>query len=135
MRKPVYFINKYHKANYLRLLKIISPDKTDYNASSYILASIGIMNENEGAIATIEKHYLLTGIDFDAMLESLNNNTTDRALLKLAANLYDSSNYANVNEIFAALDDVYQAVAYQALLLKFPSFSKTWDSRYPEYKE
>ncbi len=58
MRKPVYFINKYHKSNYQRLLKINGPDKPEFNASAYILASIGIMNDNEGEIATIEKYYL-----------------------------------------------------------------------------
>ncbi len=131
MRKPVYFINKYHKSNYLRLLKIIEPGKLDVSFSSYILASIGILDKSEGAINAIEKYYLPTGIDFNAMLETLSPNAADRALIKLAANLYDSNNYANVNDVFSPLDDIYQAVAYQALLLKFPSFSKTWDSRYP----
>lgn len=135
MRKPVYFINKYHKSNYLRLLELLGPDKTEFNVSSYILASIGIMNENEGSIASIEKYYRPDGINFNALLESLNHNVVNRALIKLAANLYDSSNYANINDVFASLDDIYQAVAYQALLLKFPSFSKSWDSRYPDYKE
>ena len=131
MRKPVYFINKYHKSNYQRLLKINGPDKPEFNASAYILASIGILNNNEGEIPVIEKCYLPNRIDYEALLAKLGNNPSDRALIKLAANLFDSNNYANVNLIFTPMDDVYQAVAYQALLLQFPSFSKTWDSRYP----
>lgn len=131
MRKPVYFINKNHKSNYQRLLKINGLNKQEFNISAYILASIGIMNNNEGEITTIEEYYLPNSIDYDALLNKLGSNPTDRALIKLAANLFDSNNYANVNQIFAAMDDIYQAVAYQALLLQFPSFSKTWDSRYP----
>lgn len=131
MRKPVYFINKYHKSNYQRLLKINGPDKTEFNASAYILASIGILHDNEGKITTIEKHYLPNRIDYEALLSKLGNNPSDRALIKLAANLFDSNNYANVSQIFSSMDDIYQAVAYQALLLQYPSFSKTWDSRYP----
>lgn len=131
MRKPVYFINKYHKSNYQRLLKISGPNQPEFNTSAYILASIGIMNNNEGEIATVEKYYQPTRVDYDGLLTKLGNNPSDRALIKLAANLFDSSNYANVNQIFSPMDDIYQAVAYQALLLQFPSFSKTWDSRYP----
>jgi len=135
LRKPVYYINKYHKSNYQHLLKIIGPDKPDLNASSYILASIGIMNHTEGAIKEIEAQYRASGINFNDLLEQLGNNDADRALIKLAANLYDSSNDANASETFAALDDIYQAVAYQALMLIYPSFSKTWDSRYPYNRE
>lgn len=135
MRRPVYFINKFHKSNYLRLLKIVGFDKEECSPSSYILASIGIMDKNEGAIATVEKYCLPNRVDFEALLRDLGHDPVNRALIKLSANLYDDNNYANVNNIFAALNDIYQAVAYQALLLKFPSFSKTWDSRYPEFKE
>lgn len=135
MRRPVYFINKYHKSNYLRLLEIVGSDNKECSPSSYILASIGIMEENEGALATIERYYFPDRVDFEALLKDLGSNAGNRALIKLAANLYDSANYANISDVFTALDDIYQAVAYQALLLKFPSFSKTWDSRYPDYKE
>jgi len=131
LRKPVYFINKYHKSNYQRLLKINGPDKPEFNASAYILASIGIMQDTEGDIANVEKHFLHNHIDYEALLTTLGNNPSDRALIKLAANLFDSNNYANVSLTFAPMDDIYQAVAYQALLLQYPSFSKTWDSRYP----
>jgi len=131
LRKPVYFINKYHKSNYQRLLKINGPDKSHFNASAYILASIGILQDSEGEIAAVEKYYLPNHIDYEALLTKLGTNPSDRALIKLAANLFDSNNYANVSQTFAAMDDVYQAVAYQALLLQYPSFSKTWDSRYP----
>lgn len=131
MRKPVYFINKYHKSNYQRLLKINGPDKPEFNTNAYLLASIGIMNNNEGEISTVEKYYHANKVDYEGLLGKLGNNPTNRALIKLAANLYDSNNYANVNLVFTPMDDIYQAVAYQALLLQFPSFSKTWDSRYP----
>lgn len=131
MRKPVYYINKFHKSNYQRLLKINGPDKPEFNTSAYLLASIGIMNNNEGEINTVEKYYQADKVDYEGLLEKLGSNPSDRALIKLAANLYDSNNYANVNLIFAPMDDIYQAVAYQALLLQYPSFSKTWDSRYP----
>lgn len=131
MRKPVYFINKYHKSNYQRLLKISGPNQPEFNTTAYILASIGIMNNNEGEILTVEKYYHPNRIDYEELLTHLGNTPSDRALIKLAANLFDSNNYANVSQIFAPMDDIYQAVAYQALLLQFPSFSKTWDSRYP----
>jgi hypothetical protein len=38
--------------------------------------------------------------------------------------LYDGS------EVFSPLNDEYQAVAYQALLIVFPSFSKSWERRF-----
>ena len=131
MKKPVYFINKFHKANYLRLIKKAGIRNPDFTPIAYILAAIGTLEDTEGAFASIDKHFLPTGIDFASLLETLAVDTAERALLKAAANLYDSENYANMSEIFMPLGDEYQAVIYQSLLVKFPSFSRSWDKKYP----
>ena len=131
MKKPVYFINKFHKANYLRLIKKAGTKNIDMTPAAYILAAIGTLENSEGAFAGIDKHFLPTGIDFDTMSLNLTSDAAGRALLKAAANLYNSENYANMSEIFNPLGDEYQAVVYQALLVKFPSFSRSWDKKYP----
>lgn len=58
------------------------------------------------------------------------DNSMDEALVKLAANLADNRYPAAINEVFSPLNDEYQAVAYQALLILFPSFSKSWERRF-----
>lgn len=130
MKKPVYFINKFHKANYLRLIKKAGSKNPDITPAAYVLSAIGTLEDSEGAYSSIDKHFLATGIDFDA-ISHLNSNSVDRALIKAAANLYNSENYANMSEVFKPLGDEYQAVVYQALLIKFPSFSRSWDKKYP----
>lgn len=131
MKKPVYFINKSHKVNYLRLIKKAGAKNPNLTTSAYILAAIGTLNDSEGAFAGIDKHFLPGGIDFETLLQTLSADAAERALLKAAANLYDKQNYANLNDVFSPLGDEYQAVIYQALLIKFPSFSRSWDKKYP----
>jgi hypothetical protein len=135
VKKPVYFINKSHKSNYLRLIKKAGNKNTDMTPAAYILAAIGTLEDSEGPFALINKHFLSTGIDFDTMSQILTNDTAERALLKAAANLYSHENYANLSDIFSPLSDEYQAVIYQALLIKFPSFSRSWDKKYPYAEE
>jgi hypothetical protein len=131
VKKPVYFINKFHKGNYLRLIKKAGKNYSDITAAAYVLASIGTLGNSEGPYAIIEKYFLPTGIDFETLSQTLSGDSIDRALLKVAANLYNSENYANLNDVFSPLGDEYQAVIYQALLVKFPSFSRSWDKKYP----
>ncbi len=131
MKKPVYFINKFHKGNYLRLIKKAGKSYSEITPIAYILAAIGTLGNAEGPYAIIEKYFLPTAIDFDALSQNLNGDAADRALLKAAANLYDSDHYANLSDVFSPLGDEYQAVIYQALLVKFPSFSRSWDKKYP----
>lgn len=131
MKKPVYFINKFHKGNYLRLIKKAGKNYFEITPTAYILAAIGTLGNAEGPYDIIDKYFLSTGIDFDALSQTLSGDAADRALLKAAANLYNSENYANLNDVFSPLGDEYQAVIYQALLVKFPSFSRSWDKKYP----
>ena len=131
MKKPVYFINKFHKGNFLRLIKKAGKDYPDITPTAYVLASIGTLGNSEGPCAIIDKYFLPTEIDFDKLSQTLSGDAADRALLKVAANLYNSEYYANLNDVFSPLGDEYQAVIYQALLVKFPSFSRSWDKKYP----
>ena len=135
MKKPVYFINKFHKANYLRLIKKAGTKSPDMTPTAYILAAIGTLENTDGAFASIDKYFLPSGIDFDTLSQTLTGDSAARALLKAAANLYDRENYANMNEVFSPLGDEYQAVVYQGLLVKFPSFSRSWDKKYPYSEE
>ncbi|NLV21284.1 MAG: hypothetical protein GXY49_04800 [Syntrophomonadaceae bacterium] len=131
MKKPVYFINKFHKGNFLRLIKKAGKNHSDITPTAYILAAIGTLGNSEGPYAIIDKYFLPTGIDFEMLSQTLSGDAADRAMLKAAANLYNSENYANLNDVFSPLNDEYQAVIYQALLVKFPSFSRSWDKKYP----
>lgn len=131
MKKPVYFINKLHKGNFLRLIKKVGVNHSEITPIAYILAAIGTLGNSEGAYAIIDKYFHQNSIDFEMLSQNLTGDAADRALLKTAANLYNSENYANLNDIFTPLNDEYQAVIYQALLVKFPSFSRSWDKKYP----
>lgn len=151
MEKPVYYTSKSHRANYKRLLAKNNNKSPEIIAVCYILAGLGTLEETSQAdrfganaeisyeiniteskepIDVIEKYVEDSKIDFNAILEFAGSNLPYRALIKLAANLYDSNNYANVNNTFSPLNDEYQAIAYQALLIKFPSFSKSFEGRY-----
>ncbi|HPF20682.1 MAG TPA: hypothetical protein PLC88_05020 [Syntrophomonas sp.] len=131
MKKPVYFINKFHKGNFLRLIKKAGKNYPDITPIAYVLAAIGTLGNSEGSFAIIDKYFLPTDIDFESLSQTLTGDAADRALLKVAANLYNSENYANLSDVFSPLNDEYQAVIYQALLVKFPSFSRSWDKKYP----
>jgi len=126
----VYFITRHHKSNYQNLLHHLGEEKTDSMvAAAYILGAIGTIDDNPGRIQEVEQN--LTGGDFnwDNLLEAMANDAVDYALTKLAANLA-ANKPANVSEVFSPLNDEYQAVAYQALLIVFPSFSKSWERRF-----
>ncbi|HNX28037.1 MAG TPA: hypothetical protein PKN87_01305 [Syntrophomonadaceae bacterium] len=157
MEKPVYYTSKAHRANYKRLIARnkdhMAPELT---AACYILAGIGTLEDANRAetfganaevrygagshginlpdgtapISLIEKYVGDGKIDFASILEVAGMNLSYRALIKLAANLYDNDNYANVKNTFSPLNDEYQAIAYQALLILFPSFSKSFAGRY-----
>jgi len=131
MKKPIYFITREHKENFYRLLeKTGDEDNLEQVAADYILASIGTMDEDELSISYIEPLVSAEKFDFEQMFEKLSFNPLALALVKLAANLIDEKYEANVKQIFSVLNDEYQAVAYQALLITFPSFSKSWTRRY-----
>jgi hypothetical protein len=131
VKKPVYFINKFHKGNFLRLIKKAGKNYPDITPIAYVLAAIGTLGNSEGSFAIIDKYFLPPDIDFESLSQTLTGDAADRALLKVAANLYNSENYANLSDVFSPLNDEYQAVIYQALLVKFPSFSRSWDKKYP----
>lgn len=157
MEKPVYYTSKAHRNNYKRLIARHKDQKSpEITAASYILAGLGTLESTSNAdtfgghaeiqyglgtpgmnlpdgtspIDIIEKYVGDGKFDFDGILEAVGLNLTFRTLIKLAANLYDSENYANVKNTFSPLNDEYQAIAYQALLIMFPSFSKSFAGRY-----
>ncbi|NLB52277.1 MAG: hypothetical protein GX808_04975 [Syntrophomonadaceae bacterium] len=157
MEKPVYYTSKAHLANYKLLMSKNEECKSpELTAACYILAGVGTLEDMDHAetfganaevryearapglnlpqgtapIDLIEKFVDAGKIDFEGILEGVGSNSAYRALIKLAANLYDSNNYANVNNTFSPLNDEYQAIAYQALLILFPSFSKSFAGRY-----
>lgn len=154
MEKPVYYTSKAHRSNYKRLIAKNKEHRTpELTAVCYILAGLGTLEGAENAetfganaevrygngaqsinlpdpIDIIEKFVDDGKIDFEGILEAVGLDISYRALIKLAANLYDSDNYANVKNTFSPLTDEYQAIAYQALLILFPSFSKSFAGRY-----
>lgn len=130
LKRPVYFITRYHKSNYQHLLDLMGDEKTDaLVATAYILGAIGTIDDRDGRIAEVEINFTDGGFNWDALLEIMENDAVDQALTKLAAHLM-GDRPATIKEVFAPLNDEYQAVAYQALLIVFPSFSKTWEKRY-----
>jgi hypothetical protein len=157
MEKPVYYTSKAHRANFKRLIARNNDQRSpELTAACYILAGLGTLEDANQAetfgantevryangtpglklpngtapIDVIEKFVADGKIDFDGILEAAGLNIAYRALIKLAANLYDSENYANVKNTFSPLNDEYQAIAYQALLIMYPSFSKSFAGRY-----
>lgn len=130
MEKPVYYISRAHRNNYKQLLEKFPgvPDK-ETMAACYTLAAVGAF-EDDSPIKAVEKLVVPGSFDFEKILETAGINQSYRALINLAANLYDDDNYANVSKTFSPLNQEYQAVVYQALLLKFPSFSSAFESRY-----
>lgn len=130
LKKPVYFITRHHKSNYQNLLKRIGEDKTDsLVAAAYILGAIGTIDDSAGRIAEIEQNMNDGCFDWDNLLEVMKNNAVDEALTRLAANLAVDLP-SSVTQVFSPLNDEYQAVAYQALLIVYPSFSKSWERRF-----
>ncbi len=154
MEKPVYYTSKAHRSNYKRLIAKNKEHRTpELTAVCYILAGLGTLEGTENAetfganaevrygsgaqtinlpapIDVIETFVNDGKIDFEGILEAVGLDISYRALIKLAANLYDSENYANVKNTFSPLSDEYQAIVYQALLILFPSFSKSFAGRY-----
>jgi hypothetical protein len=130
LKRPVYFITRHHKSNYQHLLDLLDDEKTDaLVATAYVLGAIGTIDDRDGRIAEVEINYTDGRFNWDTLLEIMKNDAVDQALTKLAAHLFDNRPVA-IKEVFAPLNDEYQAVAYQALLILFPSFSKTWEKRY-----
>ncbi|HQA08587.1 MAG TPA: hypothetical protein PLP71_11135 [Syntrophomonadaceae bacterium] len=130
MKRPVYFVTRQHKSNYQNLLQHLGEEKTDsLVAAAYILGAIGTIDDNFGRIEEIEQNLTDEGFNWDNLIQAMSNDTVDHALTKLAANLA-ANKPANVSEVFSPLNDEYQAVAYQALLIVFPSFSKDWERRF-----
>lgn len=99
-------------------------------AAAYILGSIGTLQDGEGKLTLIENSISSAGLDWPALLSGLESDPAEHALVKLAANLVDNNYPATFMEVFTQLGDEYQAVAYQALLIIFPSFSRSWDRRF-----
>lgn len=131
MKKPIYFITREHKDHFYRLLeKTGDEDNLRQVAADYVLASIGTVEEDELPISFIEPLVSTEKFDFEQILEKLSFNPVAVALVKLAANLVDDKYSANINQTFSVLNDEYQAVVYQALLITFPSFSRSWSRRY-----
>lgn len=129
LKKPVYFITRHHKSNYQNLLKLIGNPKNDsLAAAAYILGAVGTIENSTDSAAEIEKGWENGSFNWDVLLSNITNEV-DQALIKLAANLVDNRS-ATIREVFSPLNDEYQAVSYQALLMVFPSFSKTWDRRF-----
>jgi hypothetical protein len=98
-------------------------------ATAYVLGAIGTIDEPEGRMAEVEASITDSGLNWDALLETMDNNPVDQALTRLAAHLLDNRP-VTIKDVFVPLNDEYQAVAYQALLILFPSFSKSWEKRY-----
>lgn len=131
MKRPIYFVTRHHKDNFFHLLhKTANPKASHLVASTYILGAIGTLDDSPGQIVNIEPHVGTGGIDFATILNKLKPDREGSSLAQLAANLFDGKNPADVTEVFSPLGDEYQAVAYQALLVKYPSFSKSWESRF-----
>ncbi|MDI9479839.1 MAG: hypothetical protein ACOXZ6_06825 [Syntrophomonadaceae bacterium] len=130
LKRPVYFITRQHKSNYQRLLDLMDDEKTNVLvATAYVLGAIGTIDEPEGRMAEVEASITDSGLNWDALLETMDNNPVDQALTRLAAHLLDNRP-VTIKDVFVPLNDEYQAVAYQALLILFPSFSKSWEKRY-----
>jgi hypothetical protein len=131
LKRPVYFITRHHKSNYQNMLDLMGGEKTYTQvATAYVLGAIGTIDGRDGRIAEIEISFTDDGrFNWDDLLEIMNNDPIDLALTKLAAHLLDDQP-VSIKEVFAPLNDEYQAVAYQALLILFPSFSKSWEKRY-----
>ena len=129
LKRPVYFITRQHKSNYQRLLDLMDDEKTNVLvATAYVLGAIGTIDEPEGRMAEVEASITDSGLNWDALLETMDNNPVDQALTRLAAHLLDNRP-VTIKDVFVPLNDEYQAVAYQALLILFPSFS-SWEKRY-----
>ena len=130
LKRPVYFITRHHKSNYQHLLDLMGDEKTEaLVATAYVLGAIGTMNDRNGRIKEIEENYIDGGFNWEALLEIMQNDAIDKALIMLAAHL--AADWpATIKEVFAPLNDEYQAVSYQALLILFPSFSTAWEKRY-----
>jgi hypothetical protein len=138
MKRPIYFVTRYHKDNYFHLVqKTANPKAPHLIAATYILGAIGTLDDSPGQIANIEPHVSARGIDFASILIQLKPDREGFSLAQLAANLFDGTNPADVTGVFSPLGDEYQAVAYQGLLVKFPSFSKSWERRfdYEDYRK
>lgn len=130
MKRPVYFVTREHKSNYQNLLQSLGEEKTaPMVAAAYILGAIGTIDDHAGRIQEIEQNLTDGSFNWDNLIEVMANDAVDHALTKLAANLA-ANKPASINEVFSPLSDEYQAVAYQALLIVFPSFSKTWERRF-----
>jgi hypothetical protein len=130
VKRPVYFITRQHKSNYQNLLQRFGEEKSiPLVAAAYILGAIGTIENQAGRIEEIEQYFADGQVNWDHLIQAMANDAVDHALAKLAANLAVNKP-ADVSEVFSPLNDEYQAVAYQALLIVFPSFSKSWERRF-----
>jgi hypothetical protein len=109
----VYFADLDHKRSYSQLSKMLTTDDKRLVAAVYALSAMG---KDERIGQYIHGHW----IDLEGLLEEgIKWSSGEKALLALAANIYDSDCSANVHDVFSSLDDTNTKIALETLKIRY----------------
>lgn len=109
----MYFADLDHKRSYSQLSKMLTTDDKRLVAAVYALSAMG---KDERIGQYIHGHW----IDLEGLLEEgIKWSSGEKALLALAANIYDSDCSANVHDVFSSLDDTNTKIALETLKIRY----------------
>ncbi len=107
----LYFKNEDHDFRYAQWETKIPKNNVEYQAAIYCLAATG---------EPIQKYISRGGISFPALFEEADKwGSGERALIHLAAHLFNGSGKMGIAEIFSPLDEENRKVAIKALELRY----------------
>ena len=107
------FISMNHRNEYQALAGSLTEENSRLTATVYALSGIGMAHVIK---PLIHGHY----IDMEALItEGAKWSSGEKALLKLASNIYDSDFPATIHEVFSSLDDENTKLALETLRLRY----------------
>lgn len=115
----VLFHDESHRQNVLHCLWKNNRIYPDGKADSYYLPALYLLLSTKNDLYKKTRRYIdKDGIDFETMLSAHDFPSSERKLIKLAANLFNGSMEVSPTELINTLDDENFQLALQAILFK-----------------
>lgn len=115
----ILFHNEKHRQNVLEYLLKENRIYPDGQADNYYLPAFYILLSTKNDLYKKTRRFIdEEGIDFEKMLSTQDFPSSEKKLIRLAANLFNSSLEVTPNELTSTLDDENFAIAMQAVYFK-----------------
>lgn len=115
----MFFYNEDHRQNVVNCLRHENRVYPDGKADSYYLPAFYLLLSTKNDLYKKTRRFIdRDGIDFEEMLSTQDFASSERKLIKLAANLFNGSMEVSPSELIDTMDDENFQMALQAIFFK-----------------